>query len=100
MLWRIQLYSFGGYMTSCAIWVSLWLLMFLCIVTTRVSIFFKHVFYDRTKHIEIDRHITYQEYEKGRIILFYVPSEAQLTNLFTKAQTLTVSRDFVQILDV
>ena len=45
------------------------------------------VFHDCTKHIEIDSHITRQEYEKCMIILLYVSSRAQLADLFNKAHT-------------
>jgi len=47
------------------------------------------------RYIEIDCYITRQEYEKGRIALPYVPSGAQLVDLFTKAQTSTQFREIL-----
>ena len=53
------------------------------------------VFHDHAKHIEVDCHITRQEYEKGKITLLYAPSSAQLADLFTKAQTSTQFREIL-----
>ena len=51
-----------------------------------IAFIFNPVFRNRTKHIKFDRHITRQEYEKGKITLPYVPSRAQLADLSTKTQ--------------
>ena len=52
-----------------------------------ISIASNLVFHYRTTYIKVDYHITRQEYEKGKITLPYIPSVAQLADLFTKAQS-------------
>ncbi|XP_068651554.1 uncharacterized protein At1g01500 [Aristolochia californica] len=42
------------------------------------------IFYERIKHIEIDRHFAREELQVGVIIMHYIPSKNQLTNIFTK----------------
>jgi hypothetical protein len=40
-----------------------------------------------TKHIDVDAHFTQSQVQDGVFALHYVPSELQLADFFTKAQT-------------
>jgi len=60
-----------------------------CDNKSSIAIASNHVFHDHTKYIEVDCHITRQEYEKRKITLSYAPFGAQLADLFTKAHTST-----------
>ncbi|KHN07437.1 Copia protein, partial [Glycine soja] len=43
------------------------------------------VFHERTKHIEVDFHFIRDEYLTSNIAPTYVPTHAQLADIFTKA---------------
>jgi hypothetical protein len=43
--------------------------------------------HELTKHIGVDAHFTRSQVQDGVVTLEYVPSELQLTDFFTKAQT-------------
>ena len=40
--------------------------------------------HDRTKHVEIDKHFIKEKLESGIICIPYVPSDGQITDVFTK----------------
>jgi len=66
-----------------------------CDNKSAIAITSDHVFHDCTKYIEVDCHITHHEYEKGKITLSYIPSGAQLADLFTTAQTSSQFREIL-----
>lgn len=43
-----------------------------------------HVFHERTKHVELDRHFVCQQYLSDLISLTFVPSSSKVTDIFTK----------------
>jgi hypothetical protein len=43
--------------------------------------------HELTKHIDVDAHFTRSQVQDGVVALQYVPSELQLADFFTKAQT-------------
>jgi hypothetical protein len=55
--------------------------------TGAISIARDPVKYELTKYIGVDAHFTRSQVQDGVVTLQYVPSELQLTDFFTKAQT-------------
>lgn len=49
-----------------------------------ISIVHNPVQYDRSKHIEVDRHFTKEKLQSEQICISFVKIEDQLTDLFTK----------------
>lgn len=43
------------------------------------------VLYDRTKHVQIDRHFIKEKIDYGELALSYIQTQDQVTNIFTKA---------------
>jgi hypothetical protein len=55
--------------------------------TGAISIARDPIKYKLTKHIGVDAYFTRSHVQDGVVALQYVPSELQLTDFFTKAQT-------------
>jgi hypothetical protein len=55
--------------------------------TGAISIARDPVKHELTKHIGVDAHFTRSQVQVGVVALQYVPSELQLVDFFTKAQT-------------
>jgi hypothetical protein len=61
--------------------------LFLCRLLFCLSIAHDPIKHDLTKHIDVDAYYTPSQVQDGVIALQYLPSELQLADFFTKAQT-------------
>jgi hypothetical protein len=68
--------------------------------TGAISIAHDPVKHELTKHIGVDAHFTWSQVQDGVVALQYVPSELQLADFFTKAQTHTHNKFYLSKLSV
>jgi hypothetical protein len=68
--------------------------------TGAISIAHDPIKHELTKHIGVDAHFTWSQVQDGVVALQYVPSELQLADFFTKAQTHTHNKFYLSKLSV
>jgi hypothetical protein len=66
-----------------------------CDNQSSIQIAHNSIFHERTKHIEIDCHLTRHHLKHGTIALLFVPSALQIVNFFTKAHFISRFRFLV-----
>ena len=88
--------NLSGFVSSWLTWMLHSPLSLLSIVTIIVlSTLLIMMSYKRTKHIEIDCHITWQHLKKGNLKLFSISSANQPTDIFTKTHPPYRLRDLI-----
>ena len=60
-----------------------------------INIAYNPLQHDRTKHIEVDRHLIKAKLEKGVVCMSYVPSEHLLADILTKGLNNSLFQDLV-----
>ena len=66
-----------------------------CDNTNVIFIVTNIVFYERTKHIEVNCHVTSLEYTVKKIVLFYISFKKQVGDVFTKALSVPLFHNFL-----
>ncbi|CAL5338710.1 unnamed protein product [Camellia sinensis] len=65
-----------------------------------INISLNPVQHDRTKHVEVDRHLIKEKVEEGTICMTYVPTKEQIADTFTKGLSRQLFEDFIGKLDM
>ena len=55
-----------------------------CDNKTAIVIVHNPILHDRTKHVEVDKHVIKEKIEEGVIYMSYIPTAKQITNVLTK----------------
>ncbi|GJT53335.1 retrovirus-related pol polyprotein from transposon TNT 1-94 [Tanacetum coccineum] len=67
------------------LWLHIWINTYVCDSKAVIAISCNPVQHSRTKHIDVRYHFIKEQVEKGIVELFFVGTEYQLADLFTKA---------------
>lgn len=73
-------------------WIDKWLQKLNIHISTLIKLYCDNktaiahnmVLHDRTKHMEVDKHLIKEKIEKGHITIPYIPTKDQTVNILTK----------------